>query len=74
MKYVDAYYRLTSKKRRIPESWLLPNVFGDNWSLTPRSRGYTKPRTEPVEPTPEPSSTGDDSPTAPAAGDTKKGK
>ena len=72
MKYVDAYYRLTGRKRRIPEKWLARNVFGDSWSLTPRSRGYTAP--EPVEPTPEPSPSGDDSPTAPTAGDTKKGK
>ena len=39
MKYVDAYYRLTGRKRRIPEKWLARNVFGDSWSLTPRSRG-----------------------------------
>lgn len=70
MKYVRAYHRRTGRKRRIPESWLQPHTFGDNWSLTPRSRGYTAPA--PVEPTTEPST--DDSPDAPTAGDTKKGK
>lgn len=74
MKYVDAYHRRTGRKRRVPEQWLAPNVFGDNWSLTPRSRGYTKPRTEPVEPTPEAASSDVASPNAPANGDTRKDK
>ncbi len=70
MKYVYAYHRPTGRKRRIPESWLQPNTFGDSWSLTPRSRGYTSPRS--VEPKPESTDAGDTN--APTAGDTKKGK
>lgn len=72
MKYADAYHRRTGRKRRIPEQWLQRNVFGDNWSLTPRSRGYTAPKS--VEATPEDASTEETSTDAPTAGDTKKGK
>lgn len=50
MKYVWAYERRTGRKRRIPEKWLQPNVFGDAWSLTPRSRGYKA--AAPVDPEP----------------------
>lgn len=70
MKYVQAYHRKTGRKRRIPASWLAPNVFGDNWSPTPSSRGKSRAK-KPVD-TPEPASAEAGSSVAPAAGDTRK--
>lgn len=61
MKYVWAYHKTTGEKRRIPETWMRPNVFGDSWSLTPSSRDK-KSRKNPVETTTD----------APANGDTPR--
>lgn len=40
MSHVWAYHKRTGEKRRIPARWMLPNVFGANWALTPSTRGY----------------------------------
>lgn len=66
-KYVHAYSTRTGQKRRIPARWLLPNVFGSNWSETPSSRSR-KGKGKPVKPT-EPVSSEAGSPIAPANGD-----
>ncbi len=52
-RHVWAFNRRTRQKRRIPEGWLQPNVFGGNWSLTPSSR--RRESSAPVAP--EPAST-----------------
>lgn len=65
MKYVIAYHSRTKEKRRIPVSWL--TAFGDNWRITPSSRGSKSAggpvRTKKAAPPPVAP------PTAPAAGD-----